>query len=420
MRTRPIARCLLLSTLAAAAPAAAQEEGTTLFGQALARGGRVTGQPSWRAGGFGRLAAGADAPEEQDGAGLGRLDLGLDWRPGARCGLHLHALGRLEPEARGGRAGGLVEGYLHAALTPREGHEIRLRLGQSFLPTSRENVQSLWSSPYTLTLSALNSWIGEELRPIGLLGEYRADLGAGRARLGGGVFGGNDTLGTLLAWRGWGMGDRLAVLGETVPLPPLHSLAPGGAFGEQRDGGTRPLGRDLDGRPGWAAWARWEAPGRALLQATRLDNRGDRRLYAGEYAWDTDFDLVGGELHLPRGVTLAGEWMRGETGMGEGTVFAQVDFEAAYLLASWKAGRARLSVRHDRFAATDRDRLATTEDNDEDGRAWTAALFWDVTDDLRLALELLDLDAARPAAAQAGADPDTGARAVTIEARYYF
>ncbi len=411
---------LFLLLLLAAPPLAAQEEGTSLFGQVLARGGRVTSQPSWREGGFGRLAAGADDAEEEDGTGLGRLDLGLDWRPSRHWGAHLHALGRLEEGAGSGRAAGLVEAYLHAAATPRSGHELRFRLGRFFLPTSRENVQSLWSSPYTLTLSALNSWIGEDLRPTGLLAEYRAALGTQEARLGGSVFGGNDALGAVLAWRGWGMGDRLTVFGETLPLPPLHSLAPGGAFGEQRDAGTRPLGRDLDGRPGWAAYARWEAPERALLQATRLDNRGDRGLYDGEYAWETELNQISGEVHLPGSLVLAAEGVRGATGMGRAGAFAQVDFAAAYLLASWHPGRVRLTLRHDRFETADRDRLPTTENNDEDGRAWTAAFLWDVTDSLRLAAEVLDLDADRPAAAQAGADPDTAARTVAVEVRYYF
>lgn len=418
--TARILVALLLGALAAAPPLAAQEAGTTLFGQLVGRGGRVSGQPSWREGGFGRLAAGADDPEDQDGTGLGRLDLALDWRPTERFGAHLHALGRLEPEARRGRPGGLVEAYLHAAATPRPGHELRLRLGHFFLPTSRENVESHWSSPYTLTLSALNSWIGEELRPTGLSGEYWAPLGAAEARLGGSVFGGNDTLGTLLAWRGWGMADRLAVFGETLPLPPLHSLAPGGAFAGQRDAGTRPFGRDLDGRPGWAAWARWQAPDRALLQATRLDNRADRALYRGEYAWETELDLVAAEVRLPGALVVAGEAMWGSTGMGTDAAFAQVDFAAAYVLASWHPGRARLTLRYDRFETTDRDLLAVTEDNDEQGEAWTVAVLWDATDSLRLAVEVLDLDAERPAASQAGAEPDTRARSVAIELRWYW
>jgi hypothetical protein len=37
-----------------------------------------------------------------------------------------------------------------------------------FPQPSRENVDPLWSSPYTITLSALNTWIGEEVRLTGL------------------------------------------------------------------------------------------------------------------------------------------------------------------------------------------------------------------------------------------------------------
>ena len=35
----------------------------------------------------------------------------------------------------------------------------------------------------------------------------------------------NDTLGTLLAWRGWTMSDRFTVIGELLPLPPERLIA---------------------------------------------------------------------------------------------------------------------------------------------------------------------------------------------------
>ena len=52
----------------------------------------------------------------------------------------------------------------------------------AFFPTiSLENDDLGWTSPYTLTPSAINSWIGDELRTIGSEAILRCDTG-GSAR----------------------------------------------------------------------------------------------------------------------------------------------------------------------------------------------------------------------------------------------
>ena len=96
----------------------------------------------------------------------------------------------------------------------------------------------------------------------------------------------------------------------------------------------------------------------------------------------------------------------------------QVDFETAYLLASWHRGRFRATLRYDTFETIDVD--GSGDNNDEDGDAWTFAVFFEPRDALRLGLELSSLDAERPAAAEHGFDLDTGATSVKLELRYYF
>src|SRR5258706_10236496 len=166
-----------------------------------------------------------------------------------------------------------------------------------FPSTSFETTRPLWSSPYRLTLSALDTWIAEELRPTAL---EAALVRRGRSRdheveVGAAVLAGADTSGALLAWRGWTFGDRLVTIGERVPLPPLASFEPGGGFAQQRSG-TTPTA-ELDGRPGWMARVRWSAGPRAGLQVWALDNAGDRPLHRGQYAWRTQ--------PIAAGVTLA-------------------------------------------------------------------------------------------------------------------
>ena len=66
-----------------------------------------------------------------------------------------------------------------------------------------------WRSPYTLTNSAINSWVGEELRTVGA--EYAPDwLGQKSGHdfnvgISAAIFGWNDPAGTVVATRGWGL-----------------------------------------------------------------------------------------------------------------------------------------------------------------------------------------------------------------------
>jgi len=383
------------------------------------RGGSVESQASWLEGGFGRLSGGGDAPGEQGKYGRGQLRLGASWEPSPRFRVFAHGLARWEEAAAQGNQGGLVEAYAEGLVPFGSGGRLRVRAGQFFLPTSMENVEALWTSPYTLSLSSVNSWIAEELRPIGVDSDLRWEASAGdRWSAGATVFGGNDSLGALLAWRGWSLGERLTVTGEVLPLPPLDSLQDDALLGAQRDEGTRPFGDDLDGRPGWSGRLRWQRPDRALVQLTWVDNRGDRQLYDDEYAWATDFGILGVEVHPAAAWTVAGEYVWGSSGMGDPRERALVDldFEAAYLLASRNFDSWRLTLRFDHFSTDERDG-SFAEINDEEGESWTAALFWHPSHRVRIGTELLWLDAERPAAAQSGFDLDTDALAWTVELR---
>ena len=423
---------LVSAGLLAAVCAAALPEKLSITGFAAGRAVSVESQPSWLDGGFGRLGVGADIDDDETTLGLGQLHLALDWELSRFFGTYAH--GRLREAPGAGEEAGLVEAYIYGSVPFGASNMLRLRLGHFFLPTSQENVEVAWSSPYTLTYSTINSWIAEEVRLTGLLAETTLAVGdIDELRLGVSPFGGNDTSGTLLAWRGWGLGDRLAVYDEVLPLPPFGFLEPERNFAPQLDDGTRPFGEDLDGRVGWAGFLRWQRPQKARVQWTHYDNRGDRDLYdvdptrgGGEYAWETDFDLLGFQVHPSSTFSLLGERMEGSTGMGFGPEpYVQLDFESAYFLASYRPGDVRISLRWETFETVDRDRKERY-DNNEDGEAWTLAVFWEPGPALRLGVELLDVDAERgplrvspEAPFPDGFDFTPDARAVTLELRYY-
>lgn len=382
-------------------------------GYVAARGVNATGPASWLEGDVGRLEAGGDRDEFN-----GIANLGVDWRP--TNWLELHASGVARSDVRGEDAG-LVEAY--ADLRKEFAFdELRLRGGFFFLPTSKENKDENWASPYTIHFSALNAWIGEEVRPLGLDLQYRHTTNAGHAITGGAtVFRANDTMGTLLAWRGWSVGDRLSTWGEVLPLPPLASLQfPDGPFYKQRDDGTTPFTEDLDGNTGFSARVRYGIPQRGNIQYTYVDNGGDRALYppdstSGEYSWDTRFHLFGAEIGNPDALVVAAEYMFGDTYMGLSSVnFVNADFRAAYLLVSGKRGRNRWTARYELFATGEQDHSPLGESNDESGRAWTLAWMLDITGALRGAVEFTQVTGKREPA------QEIDGRSLTAEVRYRF
>ena len=373
-----------------------------LNGSVALRGVNATGPVSWLDGGWGRLEAGGDRDEF-----LADAHVGVDWTT-EHFGARVSGTGGRDA---GGGYGGIIEAYVEARQEFKL-DELQLRAGQFFLPTSRENKDELWQSPYALSFSTLNSWIGEEVRPIGVDLQYRHITGAGHAITAAATaFRGNDTMGALLAWRGWSSGNRIAAYGEVLPLPPLPSLDQ--FFALQRDDGTQPFGRDLDGRTGYSARVRYSLPERANVQYAFVDNQGDRLLHRGEYAWATRFHLLSAEGGSADRLTVAAEYMRGKTGMGEGATFVDADFYATYVLVSQKLGRSRFTARYELFNTEERD-FSLAESNDESGRAWTLTWLYDLRPDVRLGAEFTQFAGSRPGT------PDPDARNVRLEARYRF
>lgn len=402
------------------APLLADDGTFALQGVAEGRGLWVEGQETWLRNGFGRLTEGSGSSTDDAFAARGQLHLGLDWKPGLSWLVHVHGVAQGEPSSYGGRQGGLVEAFVQFRSERSPTTALRFRAGTYFPQTSLENVDPLWQSPYTLTLSALNTWTAEELRLTGL--ETAIALKSGkddRFDLAATVFGVDDAAGALLAWRGWSLGDRLTTVAEILPLPPLRSFTPAGAFADQRDG-TGPIG-ELDGRLGWQVRGRWSKSDTVEARVAYLDNGGDRRLHAGQYAWATSFTTGGLRLRLgPKGALLA-EGAAGSTGMGPAvTGGPKVDmaFTVGYALLSWGGERWRISGRVDAFRNRDRD--GTAEPNQESGWAWTAAAFWRPVHALRIGAEYLVVRAQRPAAADSGYDPDTNARRAQLEVRTSF
>jgi hypothetical protein len=391
-----------------------------LRGALSARGLVVEGQRSWIEGGYGRLTEGAESSSDALPAFRGRVQLGLDWRPTPAWLFRVHGTYQGEPEDSRGHAAGLTEAFAQLRLELDVRTTLRLRAGLFFPPTSLENVDPLWQSPYTITLSAWNTWIGEEVRLTGFDSQLTRDLGGSRLDVAAAAFAFAEPSGALLAWRGFGLGDRLTTVGEFLPLPPLRSFEPGEAFADQTGKGTRPID-DLAGRVGWHARARWSHGEKTLVQAAYTQNGGDRRLHSGQYSWDTHYGQAGFQVPLGAKALFVAEGAIGTTTMGPqqpGGPFVDVRFRTGYALLTWTVAGFRLTARADGFENRDRD--GTAEPNGDSGWAVTAAGFWKPAKWVRLGLEYLVLRADRPAAQYSGDDPDTDARRLLAELRLLF
>lgn len=289
--------------------------------------------------GFATLRGGthADGPLRQDQA-IARIQLGLDWTSTSIFSFHVHALARTDDGDSQRGTVGFPEAYVEANVHSRRAR-LRLRGGAMFLPTSLENVDALWENPYAISSSALNTWLGEELRPVGLDATFfRSGLMVGAT-----VFRGNDTLGALPPDRGWAMHDRWTLLGEKAPVD---------------DEVYTSVSAETDGRLGWSARAGWIGE-RLTAQYTHFDNRSDGQRYGDLYNWNTRFDIVG-VSYASGAWTFASEGGWGPTYLvARGRRFVS-DIRACYLLVSRRLPRGRASVRIDSFNDGESDDTALT------------------------------------------------------------
>jgi len=262
-----------------------------------------------------------------------------------------------------------------------------VKAGAFFPPISLENEAIGWTSPWTLTSSAINSWIGEEFRAIGAEGrvEWRGDAATieGIAAL----VRSNDPAGELLAARGWSLSDMVSGLGSRVREPDAYATD---------NGAPVPLRfnpfLENDGRLGWYAGATWDARGVGKLAILRYDNRADPASRSNGVSpvlsWKTDFWSLGAQTRVAD-IVLLGQAMTGSTAIAPSPFFAtHTDFRAAYVLAAWDHGAWRPALRVDAFST---DQLPRTLDSRvrEHGSAVTFALNWRPREWLRFTGEAL-------------------------------
>jgi len=286
--------------------------------------------------------------------------------------------------------------------------------GGAFFPTiSLENDDLGWTSPYTLTPSAINTWIGEELRSIGMEAVLDWDAGElGTLSAMGAMFCCNDEAGILMAYRGWGLHDRATGLFERIRMPDATMRI-------FRQAGPYYSGMfdEIDGDLGWYGGLDWRLPDAiGELSIVRYENRADPAAFtARDTAWDTRFWSFGARTRLDS-VMLIAQHLAGYTSVVSRGVLQVTKFQSVFLLAATDYEDWRLSVRGDLFQ-TRRPHVVNSAFA-EDGASFTAAVSFNGIENLRLTAEVIVMGNRRREYANDGLPMQLTTSQAQLSARY--
>ena len=366
------------------------------------------GEKSFLENGQGKLRYDAD----HEGVQLGRLRAAWDQPLGDVFAVHAEASAWNDGDKN---PIDLTEAFIEYRPYPRAGFRSRVRLGAFYPPMSLENRALGWETPYTITPSAISTWIGEEIRTVGLEGQVDW-LGT---RLGhdfdfqltGALFGWNDPAGTQLAAHGFALHDRQTTLfgrvGEYQP-DPLRA--------------KKELFCEMDHRPGYYVGAQARYLDRAILNVLHYDNRANPTAFNAElrdFAWLTKFDAAALRVESGNGWTVLVQALDGSTYIAPGGFLLDWQYDSQSALVAKRVGPHMLAARYDAFEITFLGDKSLP--GSEDGHAWTVAYSWDKGDHWRFAAEWIRVTSDVKSRPVALGEPSLAIESkIEVSARYVF
>ncbi len=303
----------------------------------------------------------------------------------------------------------MLEAYVRYRPVSTSNWRWSVRGGAFFPPVSLENSGVGWTPEWTLTPSAINSWVGEELRVIGAEGtlEWRGEVD--RFEFVAAAFGVNDGAGESIDDYGWTLNDRAIGLFDHIRTP-----NPGGppTYNYQF--------RQLDHAVGWYAGVNWERPDLGRISFLRYDNGADPSAHDDyEFGWRTSFWSLGWSTEIGP-VTILAQGLTGTTSIAPSPSFvSRTDFWSYFVLAGIERGTWRFAVRFDQFATSETSPSPPPR-SDEHGIAGTAAATWSPLKWLSLTGEVAAIDSARSQRALIGKAPHTTAVQAQLALRLRF
>jgi hypothetical protein len=338
-------------------------------------------QESWMQGGLGKLRYGTGDGNFQFAELVGQGVVQIT------PALMLLGVARIEPNQR--TFLDVLETYVRYRPVSTSAFRWSIKAGAFFPPISLENTEVGWTSPWTLTQSAINTWVGEELRTIGLEGtvEWRSDARTISAYAS--IYGWNDPAGALVDARGWALHDRPTGLIDQPVLPYAFTYPD-----EARQRTWEFL--EIDYRPGWYAGAAWDETGLGRIDVLYYNNEADPTAIRKDVvAWRTDFWNIGFKTNIGQ-VTLLAQGLRGETYIKPSPYYwSDTYYESAYLLAGYNITEDwRIAGRGEVFSVNDTNMYESGEMS-EHGHALTFAVNYLPYDWLRVSGEVIRVESTR-------------------------
>ena len=298
--------------------------------------------------------------------------------------------------------------YVDVRPFPTSGVRWSAKIGAFHMPASLENREIGWMSAYSITPSALNTWLGEEFRTIGTQIEARW-LGSSRGYYGdiafvAAAYGWNDPAGVLIAERGFALSDRPSTLVNNFGRP------------------TTRFYYEIDRRPGYYAGIAWRHHEALELRVLRYDNRGNPAATNsdGDGAWRTRFTTTGVRFEPADSVTLLAQYMDGDTAIGpHGEDQFLESFHAAYVLASLAWNKQRLTARYDDFGTHQISGFYDAPVN-QAGHSVTVAWSYDLPDHWQFVAEWIRVTSSFPPRAEIGEPVASTDTQVQAALRYRF
>jgi hypothetical protein len=334
---------------------------------------------SWLTGGTNKLRYGGS---DTAGAGVGNRDANVFSIPQASLlldaqtpsGPRLHVQLGLSADTESNSAATIGIQEIYASIAHRWDQGDGSARAGAFIPQiSWEHPNKGWSTEYTLTPSAIGSWIGEEVRTYGAEGTWETPPAPDRLALTAGAFSGGDQVGAILLKRGWSLDDFESDLNQSLPLP-------GGTAT------TQPF-RELDGRLGGYGRVNLHIDDDLVrLGGGYWNNNGNinakstlnQQPAPGLQVWGTQFWDAGGQLNWRRWTVLS-QFIHGESAS---LSTPREDWESWYALAAYSLRNWMLSGRYDHF---------WVGGGLESGYALTSALQCDLTARDKISLEYIYL-----------------------------
>ena len=357
-----------------------------------------------------------------DGAGiaLGQLagQFHLDWQNNWSATLVANAFAD-----KGNEAVGITEAYFQYKGLPSDaGWRFKSKVGIFYPLISMENVATAWSTPYTLTSSTLNNWVGEEFRNTGVnfsiekLGKFSNSDHSFSADIS--LIQDNDPAGAMITWHGWTIGSRQTLMQERLKLQAFPA--------RQQDlaaqaGESDPF-LELDDRWGVHVSANWKYKNLAKVNLGYYDNHAEEGVVVdGQYTWTTEFTHLGVKFKPAKQWEIIGQYMAGSTYMVSPTGIRVVDatFDNSFILLRHFWSVHHLALRLEHFNVDDLD-FTWGDNNDEKGNAVSLAYRYKLDRQNYLLVEYNWVDSERPSRKYVGQQQDLIESQIQIGYRYYF